>query len=143
MYWDYTLIGIEFVCLALMIGWMFITSHTHYAIRAIAAVIVVILSIHIWTEAVGFRGYAVPGKPPENSAIIGFSASSEEGYLYLWVQEKKGPRVYETPYNEKLIKDLFKAMKLTEGTSNQIIYRSVGEDVEIDVKSVLPPKHRE
>ncbi len=158
MIWSYPVIGIDLAVMALLAGWMFVTSRTHYLVRAGAAIAIVVMSAHIWVSANALRGYAVPGLPKDGDGLIGFALRQETDQIYFWIDDQKGPRVYVVPYTKELAKMLASAedeavsgngrivFRLKKGTTtddgegNNIKYDDNQVHPEIDVVPLLPRK---
>ena len=120
---DYLVIGGLLSGFALLIAWMFITSRVPAIVRIFSSAVAVIFAISIWLNATTLMGYAVPAEPHGAVSVLGILDDKEHGFIYVWVEERAGPRAYQIVYNSSLAKKLQQGKRQVDEEGGQIVLR--------------------
>lgn len=120
---SYFVLGGLLVSICLLMGWMFIWSHVHYAIKAVTAATVVGASIYIWVLLTAVMGYPVHKFPTDGGVIIAFRLDKPAGAIYLWI-DGQPPRAFAIPYNEKTAEGLVEGQGRAQRENGRMIYHA-------------------
>src|SRR5271156_4248212 len=95
---DYLVIGGLLSGFALLIAWMFMTSRVPVIVRIFSSAIAVVFAICIWLNATTLMCYGFPAKPHGPVPVLGILDDKAHGFIYVWVEERAGPRAYQIVY---------------------------------------------
>jgi hypothetical protein len=123
---EYITIGVILAVIALLAGWMFVTSHVHYSLKLIATAIIVGLSIYNWTLFTSIMAYPINDLPPDGVTIITMIPLKAKGVDYLWVTDpndlKHGPKGYAIPHHDHEARRIQQALEQARVQGGSVIY---------------------
>lgn len=159
---SYGYIGVALAAMAILAGWMFVSSRYHVVWRAVASVVIVVLSLTIWINITALLGYSVTGLPPNGSTLISAVINKSQRRIDIWVLRPFGPRAYVIPYSAGTAEVIERAMQRSSSSGGRMIlhlsphatrsrhgqtsHRGINDphppqvEVHIDVVPLLPDK---
>lgn len=91
---------VSFAILAGLLLWAVTLSRGPWALKLALIVTVPLYGFIVWHSIDQWRGYPVPARPPQGSALVA-SAVDEPRAIFLWVVTpgSSEPRAYRIPYS--------------------------------------------
>jgi len=68
-------------------------------------------------------GYAIAAKPRGPVLVLGIFDDKDHGFIYVWVEEKSGPRAYQIAYSSSLAEKLLQGRRQVEEEGGQMVLR--------------------
>lgn len=123
---EYLTIGILSAIIALITGWMFITSTNHYLIKCLAAAFVLALVLYNWIMFINIMAWPIDDFPPDNSYVMAVATNRVKHIEYLWIidpdNKDKGLRTFSIQFNEKLDDKMRQALEDAKKTGGVVVY---------------------
>ena len=102
---------ISLLIIAFVSLWVIISQKGNYIFKAIFIPALFLVVMSTWYTYISIMGFATVQNPPEVVRYLSHITDKQRGWIYLTIlnYDKKEPRMYKLPWNEKLEKELDKS----------------------------------